>query len=225
MKKNLFFILLKINKLISMSKFCYLIIVAFGILNFQGDKRQEVKVEIEFVKNGYDDYKVFARETIQKLQIVLNSDEFRKSIKNGIFLETNNLNNSELFETIINGYEVQCPEKYLDNNVSCNKGEKGLINLKVRTIDNSDHKKWLRRCAKKPRRGSTIGIDGVGDGVTAICPQRLQSWSASSKYGDLGGHFMHEYMHILGFSHNKKKSKSAVYQIGNIVKELIDKNN
>lgn len=208
-----------------MFKFCYLIIVAFGILNFQGDRQHAVKVEIEFIKSGYNDYKVFAGETVQELQKVLNSNEFRLSIINGSFSETNNLNNSELFQTIINGYEVQCPEKYLDNDISCNKGEKGLINLKVRTIDDSDHKRWLRRCAKKPRRGSTIGIDGVGDGVTAICPQRLQSWATNNKKGDLGGHFMHEYMHILGFSHNKKKSKSAVYQIGNIVKELIDKNN
>ncbi|MGC4042002.1 MAG: hypothetical protein QM710_14755 [Flavobacterium sp.] len=83
-----------------------------------------------------------------------------------------------------------------------------------------DGKKWMRRCEIGSWAG-TIGIDGCGDGVIATCPQHLQDWFNNSNIAALAAHYMHEYMHHLGFRHDGRKSKSLVYMVGNIVENLI----
>lgn len=192
----------------------------FSALLAQEEK--DVKVQIQFVKEGYNNHKEFAKKASQYLEKAINSDQFEKKVKNGFYSEDNNLSPDDIYYLILDAYEKQCPERKLDKSIICPKGEKGIVNLRVRTVDNTDRKKWQRRCKKKFKPGSTIGIDGTGDGVTAICAKRLKAWDEANRYDKLAGHYMHEYMHILGFSHFKKKSTSVVYQIGNIVRDIVE---
>ena len=108
-------------------------------------------------------------------------------------------------------------------------GTDTVVDLRVRTLNiNGNESHWRNNCAIGSRSG-TIGIDGNGDGVTAICPQRLELWASQNNIAQLAGHYAHEYMHILGFGHYKRflstqtwREKSFVYKIGNLVAELVN---
>jgi hypothetical protein len=106
-------------------------------------------------------------------------------------------------------------------------GTDSIIDLRIRSLRiHKEESGWKDKCELGSRSG-TIGIDGNGDGITAICPQRLEFWAKNDNIAELAGHYAHEYMHILGFDHYKKLStqkwreKTFVYKIGFIVSELI----
>ena len=133
----------------------------------------------------------------------------------GKFNATNGLTNQQLYDKIITAHE--------ENGLG---GRDGVVDLRARTLlIDSDESEW-----KKPCEGITIGVDGAGTGMTAICPQRLVEWSKEDDTAALAAHYAHEYMHILGFSHKKRffstsgwKRKTFVYQIGDIVENLANK--
>lgn len=165
---------------------------------------------------GYGQNEEFAKKATAALEQTLNSDEFRTRMLAMAFLRTNGLTNQELYNKIMNAREVQGEG-----------GEDGVVDLRVRTLRiNGNESKWKNNCEIGSRSG-TIGIDGNGDGVTAICPQRLELWVSENNVAGLAGHYAHEYMHILGFGHYKFLStqswreKTFVYKIGNLVSELV----
>ena len=181
-----------------------------------------VKIELEFKGKGYDAYQQFAGLAAGYLEEVINSEEFEKRVLRRKFTKKNGKTNAEIYEAIMNAYEKQCPDKKDKKVTVCPEGEKGIINLRVRTIDESDGSKWLNVNCKLDSRAGTIGIDGLGDGITAICPQRLEKWYTEKRIDKLAGHYMHEYMHILGFGHRgMRKRRSAVYKIGDIAEALV----
>jgi len=99
-------------------------------------------------------------------------------------------------------------------------GQDGVVDLMVRTLRiDSDESDWRKPCDKR-----TIGVDGAGTGITAICPQKLAKWVKDGRPEYLAAHYAHEYIHILGFHHDKKpKDESFVYQIGDTVEDLAEK--
>ncbi|MFD2935386.1 hypothetical protein [Spirosoma flavum] len=168
---------------------------------------------------GYSNYEKFARLAVVKLEEVLNSDEFRKAVLSGNYIRTNGFSNKDLYEQIMKAHEVQGEG-----------GEDKVIDLRLRTLSlDSDGSGWMKACDLNSRYG-TIGIDGNRDGIAAICPQRLELWAKENSISELAGHYAHEYMHIIGFSHHKCLSsqnwreKTFVYKIGNLVTELISNN-
>jgi hypothetical protein len=141
--------------------------------------------------------------------------DVKKEVLKGKFNATNGLTNQQLYDKIITAHE--------ENGLG---GRDGVVDLRARTLlIDSDESEW-----KKPCEGITIGVDGAGTGMTAICPQRLVEWSKEDDTAALAAHYAHEYMHILGFSHKKRffstsgwKRKTFVYQIGDIVENLANK--
>ncbi len=188
-----------------------LIIIAFICFGFQIlDGQPNVRVKLHSM-TGYEGYEDFAKLAIQKLEMVINSNQFEQEILNGNFSKTNGYTNKQVFALIMNAHEIQGEG-----------GQDSVIDLRIRTITlERDGKKWMKNC-KIGSWAGTIGIDGQGDGETAICPQRLSFWKEQSNVASLAGHYAHEYMHILGFSHSgRRKSSSLVYQVGNIVERLV----
>lgn len=212
----------------------FLFLMSISLTNAQEDYK--VNIELNFVDNSYDGYQEFSKKTIFYLEKVLNSDTFRTELLKLKMCKKQGKTNLQIFDLILNGYEKQClgriiskaipnrkcPKRTIDFKYKCPENGIRKINLKVRTINICDGKKWLNENCKLDSRSRTIGIDGNGDGVTAICPQRLKKWFDSKKTNALAGHYMHEYMHIIGFSHRGLwKYKSAVYQIGYLVRDLV----
>lgn len=173
--------------------------------------QQKVTVKLHLMI-GYEGYEAFANSALQKLEDVINSETFMQEVLNGNFTETKELSNQEIYDLIIKAQEVQGPG-----------GDDNVIDLRIRTMTlEQDGKQWMKTCELNSREG-TIGIDGQADGVTAICPQRLELWGEKNYIASLAGHYAHEYMHILGFSHwDFNKRKSLVYKIGDIVEKLIN---
>lgn len=191
----------------NIKKITIIICFCFGFHFFYGQSNIRVKLHS---CAGYDGYEDFAKLAIQKLEMVINSKQFEQAILNGKFSNTNKNTNKQIFSIIMSAHEVQGEG-----------GEDGVIDLRIRTITlEKDGKKWMKNCQIDSWAG-TIGIDGQNDGETAICLQRLRIWKEQSNIAALAGHYAHEYMHILGFSHSGgRKSSSLVYQVGNIVERL-----
>jgi len=184
-----------------------LIIMIFTAFSFGQEKKVEV---ILHDITGYGDDKPFADKAAQVLEDVINSEEFKREVLNSNFKSTKGLTNQQLYDKIMTAHEEDGPG-----------GQDGVVDLKVRTLRiNSDESEW-----KKPCDNATIGVDGAGTGVTAICPQRLAEWSKEDDTAALAAHYAHEYTHILGFSHKVRfgKKKTFVYKIGNIVEKLANK--
>lgn len=172
---------------------------------------QQVKVQLHSIV-GYGQHEAFAKKAIVALEQVLNSEEFKQGVLNGNFIRTEGLSNQQLYDRIMGGHEIQGPG-----------GQDGVVDLRARTLRvDGDESRWKDNC-----EGSTIGIDGNGDGVTAICPNKLAIWASQNRIDQLAGHYAHEYMHILGFSHYNRlrgqawREKTFVYKIGNLVVRLV----
>jgi hypothetical protein len=189
----------------------------FTFMTLSFGQKKKIEVKLHFIE-GYGANESLAKKASLALEKVLNSDEFEKRVLAGVFIRTNGLENQELFDLVMLAHEKQGIG-----------GEDRVVDLRVRTLrTNSDESKWKNKC-KIGSSAGTIGLDGNGDGVTAICPQRLELWGKENNIADLAGHYAHEYMHILGFGHykflsrDKWRQKTFVYKIGKIVSELVAK--
>jgi len=198
---------------------------------------QTVTVKLEFVDHSYDGYQDFSKLASQYLERIINSKKFKDRLLKTRMKKTQGKTNKQIYELILKGYETQCPERInidssnlnnecpkqsIKTNFNCPENNVGEINLKVRTINQCDGDQWLNKNCELDSSARTIGIDGNGDGITAICPQRLEKWFNDKRIDLLAGHYMHEYMHIIGFSHRGcGRYKSVVYKIGYLVQELI----
>ena len=199
-----------------MKKKFYLLYVLTSItVSFGQTKHITVKLHSII---GYGQNEEFAKKAAIALEQVLNSEEFKTRMLSMVYLRTNGLTNQQLYDKIMTAHEEQGEG-----------GQDGVVDLRVRTLRiNEDESKWKDNCEIGSRSG-TIGIDGKSDGVTAICPQRLELWVSENNIAELAGHFAHEYMHILGFGRYKLfatqswRERTFVYKIGNLVSELVKK--
>jgi hypothetical protein len=173
----------------------------------------QVKVMLHSVV-GYGQNEAFARKAAAAFERVLNSDEFKRTVLDTTFIKAKGYTNQQLYDIIMKAHEVEGSG-----------GQDGTVDLSARTLRvDGDESKWKNDC-----EGSTLGIDGTGDGVTAVCPNKLQTWVSQNELNELAGHYAHEYMHILGFNHynplrgQKWREKTFVYVIGNIVSDLVEK--
>lgn len=198
---------------------CLLLLMFFVCSSLCFGQNQKVTVKIDSIKDylGHDDFAYSAAMVLEK---VLNSDEFRDRVLGSMFIRTNGMSNQELYDQIMRAHEVQGEG-----------GKDNVVDLRLRTLTlKDDGAGWMQSCEIGSKDG-TIGVDGSGTGICAICPQRLELWVAEKNIPDLAGHYAHEYMHILGFNHNRSfitqgsrwRGKTFVYKIGNIVSELASK--
>lgn len=158
---------------------------------------------------GYGKDTIFAREAAAVLEKVINSEAFRTAVISNTYKHDNNLTPIEIYNQIMQAHEISGPG-----------GQDHVIDLRLRTINNDDDAPvWMQRCESNSSSG-TIGIDGGGSGIAAVCPQWLHSTADQHKPEWLAAHFMHEYMHILGFKHPTQKNKSVPYKIHYIIETL-----
>lgn len=171
-------------------------------------QEKKIKVVLHEVV-GYGANEQFAYKAAQLLEDVLNSTEFKTEVLKAEFISTNGLSNQQLYDKIMTAREEDGPG-----------GQDGVVDLRVRTLRiDSDESEWKKPCKKR-----TIGVDGAGTGITAICPQKLENYAKEGRTEDLAAHYAHEYTHIIGFHHKEKpKDESFVYQIGDIVERLAEK--
>lgn len=158
---------------------------------------------------GYGQDTIFAKQSAALLEEIVNSNQFREAVIHNNYIHNQNLTPQQIYDKIMLAHEVDGPG-----------GSDHVIDLRLRTINSTDDDPiWLKRCEPGSSAG-TIGIDGGGIGVAAVCPQWLRSTAQSNQPAWLAAHFMHEYMHILGFKHPNRKSKSVPYKIHAIVETL-----
>lgn len=185
---------------------------------------QKISVKLHAIE-GYGANAEFAQKAITALETVLNSAEFREGIKSMQAEKTRGYSPEKLYEVIMQAHEENVPK---DANAT-----DGVVDLWVRTLDvNGKDAEWKKYCEKPSIFGNqTIGIDGAGDGVMAICPSALDFWASKNDVASLAGHYAHEYMHVLGFDHARFMSSQAwrektfVYKVGYLVRDLIKKMN
>lgn len=164
-----------------------------------------VKVVIHRL-DGYGQDEAFAKQTARLLERIINSTEFRQKVTTTNFpFHNNGHSGAEIYGLIMKAHEIDGPG-----------GTDSVVDLRLRTITREqDGGKWIRACNR-----STIGIDGGGTGVAAVCPNWLRSTAAGQHYSWLAAHFIHEYMHILDFRHPDHKSQSVPYIIQHIVESI-----
>lgn len=189
------------------------LLIFLSLINNLYSQTPKVKVKLHSIV-GYGNNDVFAKEAATALEEVLNSEEFKSRVLSMTSIKNKDLTNQQLYDLIMKAHETVGQG-----------GQDNVVDLRIRTLRiDGDESNWRDNCFR-----STIGIDGTGDGVTAICPNKLESWVAENKINELAGHFAHEYMHILGFDHynplrgQKWREKTFVYKIGDLISELIEK--
>ena len=157
---------------------------------------------------GYGAQEAFARETADSLEAVLNSAKFKSVVLDTKFEYHNlGLTSQQIYEKIMLAREEDGPG-----------GKDRVLDLRLRTITlQEDGRYWINACNR-----STIGIDGSGSGISAVCPNWLTSTAESKHYSWLAAHFIHEYMHLLNFRHPDNKSESVPYKIHAIVENLLE---
>lgn len=171
---------------------------------------QVINVKIHSIV-GYGQDSIFAIESALLLQRIINSPEFKTEILKQDFKHDNGLNPQEIYDQIMQAHELDGPG-----------GQDKTIDLRLRVINyKEDGARWMKNC-KPGSAAGTVGIDGSGSGIAAVCPEWLRSTAQSNKKGWLAAHFMHEYMHILNFSHPSRRSKSVPYKIQFIIEKLAE---
>ena len=173
---------------------------------------QSVLVQVHSI-TGYGEHEAFARSAAAAFERAINSPEFKKRVLNADFIHADGLTNLQVYERIMRAHEEDGDG-----------GQDSVVDLRLRVLEvDGKDAKWKDNC-----EGNTIGVDGGSSGVAAICPNKLADWVKENSSGALAGHFMHEYMHILGFDHYNKlrgkawREKTAVYKIGYIIRDLVN---
>jgi hypothetical protein len=172
-----------------------------------------VTVKIDSIV-GYGEHEAFARGTAVKLEELLNSPQFKAAVVAEKYTWNKNLEPIDIYNIIMRAHETDGPG-----------GVDSVIDLRLRTITfEHDGQKWMTNCEPGSRSG-TIGIDGGNSGIAAICPQWLKIWEDKKDTASLAAHFMHEYIHVLGFSHqkwgSKRQHKTVPYKIQGIIEQLM----
>lgn len=158
---------------------------------------------------GYGQDTTFARQAADLLQKVINSPDFKNTVLNNSYHENNGLSSQQIYDLLMQAHEPVGPG-----------GADHVVDLYLRVIsEEEDGEVWMRNCEPGSSTG-TIGIDGAGTGIAAVCPQWLRSTAEQRKPSWLAAHFIHEYMHILEFRHYHSKPKSVPYKIQYIVEQL-----
>jgi hypothetical protein len=177
--------------------------------NKKGDTLR-VRVVIRSME-GYGVHENFARGATSQLEALLNSGRFETAVVQNEYVHNQGLSPQVIYDRIMLAHEEDGEG-----------GEDHVLDLRLRTLSaETDGKKWMRRCDTNSRSG-TIGLDGSGSGIAAICPQWLEKWDHEKDTAALAAHFIHEYMHILGFAHPSQKSSSVPYKIDGIVEALLN---
>lgn len=169
------------------------------------------KVVIQDIK-GYGAHEPIAREAGRVLEQVVNTEAFRQLVLRGSYLNARGLSNQQIYDLIQKAHELDGPG-----------GADGTLDLRLRVITlAADGQRWLNACNRQV--GSrTVGKDGGGTGVSATCLYYIERQDNNNTPHNLAGHYMHEYLHMLGFSHaglGNKKEQSVPYQIGQMVRAV-----
>ncbi|WP_286844144.1 MULTISPECIES: hypothetical protein [Sphingobacterium] len=181
---------------------------------------QKITIKVHSV-TGYGKHTEFAQKAFKAFELVLNSDEFKEGIEAMKAEKTQGYTTGQLYGIIMKAHEKNIPKDSIATD--------GIVDLWVRTLElDGRDSRWKDNCEKPSIFGNqTIGIDGAGDGVMAICPTALEHWASTNDLAALAGHYAHEYMHVLGFDHYRFLSTQAwrertfVYKVGYLVKYLV----
>lgn len=156
-----------------------------------------VDIEIHNLKDFTYEQKQFFVESMKLLVDILNSREFYHGFMALNVTETNGMSLGQIYRQLLNGQEA------LD-----------------RQIDNALDLTWSLY-GNDFQKSQTIGY--TYPNVNMVWTHRwfFKRWM-KHKLGRayLCGHVTHEYAHKLGYSHRLIKSKSLVYQLGYLVRDI-----
>jgi hypothetical protein len=170
----------------------------------EGPFGEDLRVTVRSAVKYSAENKLFAEAVAKRLEIVLNSQAFHDLVTSQTYdsIWAKDLTPTQIYEKLMQGKE---PSKF---NV-----EDGVIDLQLKQ-DN--------RCkpGKLGYRWSTS--DTIYTYKCYIDRTRTDSDLADITLAELGGHYIHEHLHVLGFGHseNNRKMASVPYRIGNIVRLL-----
>jgi hypothetical protein len=182
--------------------------------SFSQTSHEAVSIQIHDIK-GYGEYENFARQSVEKLETLLNSESFISEFSKLKMTQTRGYGKTELLSIITAAKELRGDSQ-----------EKNTIDVRLRVMSlEEDGQNWMENCIIGSNAG-TIGKEADASGYTVTCKERIAIWAKNESYGCMAGHIMHEYLHNLGFKHRfYSKKKSFVYNTGNLVRKMINKNN
>lgn len=196
-----------------MKQVCLIILILSSYKSYTQTSNKVVSIMIHDIK-GYGEFESFAKESVRKLEALLNSKEFETKFNDLKMTQTKGYSKTELLNLILEAKELRGGSEKM-NTID--------IRLRVMSFD-EDGSKWMENCIIGSKAG-TIGIEADKTGYTVTCKERIEIWAKNKNYGCMAGHIMHEYLHNLGFKHKfYSKRKSFVYKTGNLVRNLIQGN-
>jgi len=137
--------------------------------NFVGT---EVKVHMT---KGYGQDSAFALKSAKLLEQIINSPEFKQLVLAQSYAHNQGMSAEEIYNKIITAHEMDGPG-----------GSDSVLDLRLRIITKQeDGQKWINNCY--PNSG-TIGIDGGGTGIAAVCPEWLRMTARENHPGWLAAH-------------------------------------
>jgi hypothetical protein len=157
--------------------------------------------------DNYNELESFGNEAAAMLERVVNSPEFARLVVNSEYVNNKGFTSQEIYDRIMGAHETVG-----------SRGVDKVIDLRLRTITPATHSQdWIDAC-----NNITVGADGGGSGIISTCPNWISKREKEGNFSYLAGHYMHEYLHILGFSHptDSTKLETVPYKIGYIVRDL-----
>ena len=141
------------------------------------------------------------------MEIVLNSQEFENLVKIQDYELDKDLTPTQIYDLIMSGEE---PKLY---NL-----EDGVVDLKLKGIA-EDKCKWRLENGVRVR---SLGYHTTGGNTISTCTLYIEEQRDVLGLAELGGHFIHEHLHVHGFKHDGEnpEKNSVPYRIGDIVKML-----
>ncbi len=166
-------------------------------------------VDLRVVARSTKDYSpenaVFAQAVAKRLEILLNTQVFHDLVVSQTYNSSwdNGMNPEQVYERLMQGKE---PGRY---NI-----EDGVIDLQLQQKDSCIAGKLGYRWSKSP----------VIYTYKCYIDRTRKPGLTDLTLAELGGHYIHEHLHILGFGHSEAnpEQNSVPYRIGNLVRLLAE---
>lgn len=195
-----------------------LIFIVVTIITASNTKGQVINTgdQVLFVINNYngpDKFKLFADQAITRLNLIVNSKEFKDSVVNHTYDWTNMPANCTYSGTIEDRTEIF-------NKLFSNRVVKISLNINSNFFQNLWKHYW-------PWSGEE-GVDNANIPNTVITNQWFLNKHKQQVVSFYAGNIAHEYCHIMGFCHAGKDYKGRIntvpYAVGEIIKKISLKN-
>jgi hypothetical protein len=165
----------------------------------------DLRVVIRSTKDYSPENKVFAEAVAKRLELLLNTQVFHDLVVSQTYHSSwdNNMTPEQIYARLMQGDEGK-------HNI-----EDGVVDLQLQQDS---------RCPKGKIGYRQPPSPIIHTYKCRIDETRTQSGLTDLRLAELGGHYIHEYLHVLGFGHSytNPEQSSVPYRIGNLVKQLAE---